>query len=141
VIVFDAFRAGARGIFSEYESLETLRKCVRVVLKVKSGPPAGRCALRWRRYPLFALSGRRVADGLHLLTRREQQVASLLAEGLANREIADRLGLGRHTIKNYFMKIFDMGGVSNRVELLVAHAHASCFNNRAMTSRSKVEEV
>jgi len=41
-----------------------------------------------------------------------------LAEGLTNREIGDRLGLSRHTIKNYLPKIFDKLGVSNRVELL-----------------------
>jgi DNA-binding CsgD family transcriptional regulator len=55
---------------------------------------------------------------LSLLSRREQQVVHCLAEGLTNREIGARLGLSRHTVKNYLLKIFDKLGVSNRVELL-----------------------
>ena len=117
-IVVDAFRAGARGIFSEHESLETLRKFVRVVFEGQVWATS-----REVRIALEALSSVRavqatVAGGLNLLTRREQQVVSLLAEGLTNREIGDRLGLSRHTIKNYLLKIFDKVGVSNRVELL-----------------------
>jgi DNA-binding CsgD family transcriptional regulator len=58
------------------------------------------------------------AAGSNLLSRREMQVVHYLAEGLTNREIGERLGLSRHTIKNYLLKIFDKLGVSNRVELL-----------------------
>jgi DNA-binding CsgD family transcriptional regulator len=58
------------------------------------------------------------SGGLKLLTRRELQVVKLLPEGLTNREIGAHLGLSRHTIKNYLLKIFDKVGVSNRVELL-----------------------
>jgi DNA-binding NarL/FixJ family response regulator len=39
-IVLDAARAGARGIFSRHEPLDSVCKCVRVVLKGRSGPPA-----------------------------------------------------------------------------------------------------
>ena len=117
-IVLDAFRGGARGIFSERESLETLRKCVRVVSEGQVW-----ATTREVRIALEALSSAHtvqatVAGGLNLLTRREQQVVALLAEGLTNREIGARLGLSRHTIKNYLLKIFDKVGVSNRVELL-----------------------
>jgi DNA-binding CsgD family transcriptional regulator len=58
------------------------------------------------------------AGALSLLSQRELQVVHHLAEGLTNREIGVRLGLSRHTIKNYLLKIFDKLGVSNRVELL-----------------------
>src|SRR5271165_7099435 len=58
------------------------------------------------------------ANGLDLLSKRELEVVRSLAEGLTNREIAERMGLSQHTIKNYLFRIFDKLGVSNRIELL-----------------------
>ena len=117
-LVLDAFRAGARGIFSKHEPLDTLLKCVRVVYEGQVWATS-----REIRYALDALSSAPTiratnAGGLSLLSSREQQVVHYLAEGLTNREIGARLGLSRHTIKNYLLKIFDKLGVSNRVELL-----------------------
>ena len=56
--------------------------------------------------------------GLSLLTKREVEVVRCLAEGMTNREIAERIGLSQHTVKNYLFRIFDKLGVSNRMELL-----------------------
>ncbi len=56
--------------------------------------------------------------GMDLLSKREVEVVRCLAEGLTNREIAERIGLSQHTIKNYLFRIFDKLGVSNRIELL-----------------------
>lgn len=117
-IVLEAFRSGARGIFSKHESLETLCKCVRVVCDGQVWASS-----REVRFALEALSSAPTirainAGGLNLLSPRELQVVHFLAEGLTNREIGVRLGLSRHTIKNYLLKVFDKMGVSNRVELL-----------------------
>jgi DNA-binding CsgD family transcriptional regulator len=56
---------------------------------------------------------------LRLLTKREEDVVRLLAEGMQNREIARELNLSEHTIKNYLFHIFDKLGVSSRVELIL----------------------
>lgn len=117
-LVLDAFRAGARGIFSKHESLEALCKCVRVVHEGQIWASSSEI-----KFALEALSSAPTihainAGGLNLLSRRELQVVHYLAEGLTNREIGERLGLSRHTIKNYLLKIFDKLGVSNRMELL-----------------------
>ena len=53
------------------------------------------------------------------LTKREEDVVRLLAEGLQNRDIAKELKLSEHTIKNYLFHIFDKLGVSSRVELVL----------------------
>jgi DNA-binding CsgD family transcriptional regulator len=58
------------------------------------------------------------ANGFDLLSKRELEVVQCLAEGLTNREIAERLGLSQHTIKNYLFRVFDKLGVSSRIELL-----------------------
>lgn len=44
------------------------------------------------------------------LTLREAQVLQLIAEGLTNREIGQRLGLAVKTVKNYSTSFFDSGG-------------------------------
>jgi DNA-binding NarL/FixJ family response regulator len=54
-----------------------------------------------------------------LLTKREEDLLRLVAEGLANRDIAHQLNLSEHTVKNYMFRIFDKLGVSNRVELVL----------------------
>ena len=51
------------------------------------------------------------------LSPRQQRVISLVAKGLKNREIAKKLGIGEHVVRNYLGIIYDKIGVSNRVEL------------------------
>ena len=46
-------------------------------------------------------------NGGSLLSAREIDVVRCVAEGLTNREIAQRLKLTEHTVKNYLFRIFD----------------------------------
>jgi two-component system nitrate/nitrite response regulator NarL len=116
--ILEAFRAGARGIFTKHESVETLCKCVRRVHEGQIWANSQQMT-----YAVAALASaptvRAVdANGFNLLSKRELDVVRSLAEGLTNREIAERLGLSQHTIKNYLFRVFDKLGVSSRIELL-----------------------
>jgi DNA-binding CsgD family transcriptional regulator len=116
--IVQAFRAGAKGIFSRQESVETLCKCIRSVHGGQIWANSQQMS-----YAVEALASSPVfrtldANGMSLLSRRELDVVHSLAEGLTNREIAERLGLSQHTIKNYLFRVFDKLGVSNRLELL-----------------------
>ena len=117
-VILEAFRAGARGIFSRHESVETLAKCVHTVHggQIWANSQQMTCAVE----ALAAAHSVRAVDahGLNLLSKRELEVVRCLAEGLSNREIAEHLGLSQHTIKNYLFRVFDKLGVSSRVELL-----------------------
>jgi len=51
------------------------------------------------------------------LTRIEKEILRLVAEGLPNRLIADKVHLSEHTIKFHVSKMLDKIGVSNRTEM------------------------
>ncbi len=54
--------------------------------------------------------------GQERLTPREIEVLAMLAEGLGNRQIADRLGVSDHTIKFHISSILDKLGAATRTE-------------------------
>ncbi len=54
-----------------------------------------------------------------LLTRREREIAELVAEGLTNRDIAARLYLSERTAQNHVQHILTKLGVTNRSRIAV----------------------
>lgn len=59
----------------------------------------------------------RPAQPLPELTGRETDVLVLLAEGLTNQQIADRLGIGVTTVKTHVGALYDKTGATSRVQL------------------------
>ena len=117
--VVNAFREGARGVFHRDQSLKALSKCIRTVHQGQIW--AGNEDLE---HILNALAHAKPlqfndGDGMPLLTRREEDVVRLVADGLKNLEIAKRLNVAEHSIRNYLYRIFDKLGVSTRVELIL----------------------
>jgi two-component system response regulator DevR len=55
-------------------------------------------------------------DPLASLSPQERRVLALLAEGLPNKGIGEKLGLTEKTVKNYLSNIFDKLAVTNRVQ-------------------------
>jgi DNA-binding NarL/FixJ family response regulator len=117
--VIEAFRSGARGVFFRTESLKQLAKCILCVHSGQVWASSGEL-----HYLLEAVAepvpmrfcG---VGGNALLSARELDVVRCVAEGLSNREIAHRLTLREHTVKNYLFRIFDKLGVSSRVEVVL----------------------
>ncbi len=50
------------------------------------------------------------------LTPREHEVLSLVADGLRNREIAERLGITEHTVKFHLAAVFGKLGATSRTD-------------------------
>jgi len=116
--VVEAFRAGAHGIFCRTQPLRLLAKCIECV---HSGQVwANSSELH---FLLEAVAQPNHANFSHLanspLSVRETDVVRCVAEGMTNREIARRLKLTEHTVKNYLFRIFDKLGVSSRVEVVL----------------------
>jgi DNA-binding NarL/FixJ family response regulator len=117
--VVNAFRSGARGIFYRTHSLKALSKCIRTVHNGQIW-----ASNEDLEHLIRALTHTRPIhftnpDGMPLLTAREEQVVHLVADGMKNREIAQRLKVKEHSVRNYIYRIFEKLGVSSRVELIL----------------------
>jgi DNA-binding NarL/FixJ family response regulator len=125
-LVVDAFRAGAKGVFCPSQTaFKMLCRCVEQVYAGQIWARSGELAHVMDAFSQVAPLRVVNSDGLRLLTKREEDVVRLLAEGLQNREIAHELNLSEHTVKNYLFRIFDKVGVSSRVELVLCAVSSS----------------
>jgi DNA-binding NarL/FixJ family response regulator len=118
-LVIDAFRAGARGIFKRSGHMRLLGRCI---FAVNSGQVwASSSDLQQvlqeleKTIPFRCVNSR----GELLLTKREEEIIPLIAQGLTNKEISARLNLSEHTIKNHLFRIYEKLGISSRVELIL----------------------
>ena len=119
-LVVGGFRAGARGVFSRSEHpFEALCKCICCVhagqIWANSQQLHYLLEAVAKTVPVRLVS----AQGKSLLSKREEEVVRLVAEGLGNHEIARQLHLSDHTVKNHIFHIFDKLGISSRVELVL----------------------
>jgi two-component system nitrate/nitrite response regulator NarL len=116
--VTEAFRAGAQGVFCRTESFRLLAKCIQCVANGEVW--AGTSELQ---FVLAALAQPPLTRFLNLsggvLSARETDVVRGVADGLTNREIAQRMKVTEHTVKNYLFRVFDKLGVSSRVEIVL----------------------
>jgi DNA-binding NarL/FixJ family response regulator len=136
-VVVEAFRAGARGVFCRAGSIEDLCKCIDRVSRGQIW--AGCNEIKYVLDALIQGAPPKMAPlGTTLLSRREKEVVRHVAEGLSNREIAGRLKLSEHTIKNYLFRIFDKLGVASRAELvfLAFSSPAELVNPEAQNASS-----
>ena len=119
-LVVDAFRAGAKGVFClSKAAFKSLCRCVERVHTGQIWADSSELSEVMEAFSQLAPLRVVNADGMRLLTKREEDVVRLLAEGMQNRDIARELRLSEHTVKNYLFHIFDKLGVSSRVELVL----------------------
>lgn len=112
-----ALRSGARGALPRTATADQI---VAAVLAAAAGLTVreaieSNSPLSTPRLPLLARPSQ-------ALTPREVEILSLLAEGLANKTIAARLGISEHTVKTHVTSVFAKLDVSTRAEAVAIAA-------------------
>ena len=116
--IIDCVQVGASGCMLQDAELEEMVAGIRAVAAGVT-PCSPRVVTSLFRY----VAGRR--DQRHpvlapSLTGREEEVLRLVAAGLSNRQIAERLGLRPQTVKNHVSRVFEKLDVHSRLELIGA---------------------
>jgi two-component system nitrate/nitrite response regulator NarP len=110
--LYAAVKAGVNGIVLKNGAEDSLIECLDMV---GAGGRAIDIDLMTRALDL-AISGGGV-DPLARLAPREREIAELVAQGMRNREIAERLTMSEGTVKVYLHGIYQKVGVENRTSL------------------------
>jgi len=114
----NALKAGARGYVLKSSAESEIVQAVRAVSQGKAffSPKVSRMlADEYVRY----LSSQSVDDAYDLLTGRERQILQLLAEGQANKDIANLLDLSPTTVVSHRQHIFQKLNLHNLAELIL----------------------
>ncbi|MFK7919723.1 MAG: response regulator [Ilumatobacter sp.] len=106
--IMDALSAGADGYLLKHSDPEEIAAAIRSVHTGDAplDPKAARALLESRRTTTEAGS----------LTDRERQVLDLVRQGLANKQIARKLGISERTVKAHLTSVFSTLGVSDRTQ-------------------------
>jgi len=119
--VLDALQAGASGYILKDSTPDEVIKAVHAAHA--GGAPLDPAAAR------VLLDSRRVQQPAQDLSPRESEVLALVATGLANKQIARRLGISERTVKAHLTAVFQQLGVTDRTQAaLWAKEHLPASN-------------
>lgn len=121
-------RCGASGIMTRDTSSEMLVKGIRKVcagelwVERRTAAEAMRQMVASRAaLPLPRGGGHERSTAT--LSKREREIATLVAQGFKNKDIATRLFISEQTVKNHMHNIFEKLGVGDRLELALLTIH------------------
>jgi DNA-binding NarL/FixJ family response regulator len=109
--ILDALAAGADGYLLKHTDPDDIANAIRAVHA--GGSPLDPKAAR------TLLESRRTRTHTPDLTDREREVLTLVRDGLANKQIARRLGIAERTVKAHLTSIFQRLGVTDRTQAAV----------------------
>jgi len=119
--ILEALRSGASGFLGKSVEPEELLDAIRVVARGDAllSPRATRSLIaRFLTQPRDGAPDLR-ADSLAVLTDREVEVLRLLAAGLTNAEIAERLWVGHSTVKTHVTRLLTKLELRDRAQAVV----------------------
>lgn len=106
--ILEALRAGASGYLLKHAGPDELIGAIRAAAAGDSplDPRAAR----------VLLDSQRTLQPARALSNREEEVLRLVADGMANKAIARRLGISESTVKAHLTSIFEQLGVTDRTQ-------------------------
>jgi len=124
-LVFEAITAGAQAYLlkdaSESEILDTVRGVCRGESRLS--PNIARKVFEQIRRSRPLLPSDSGAENDEPLTKREETILALVAQGKCNKNIADQVCLAEGTVKNYVSRIMEKLNVQSRTELAIKALH------------------
>ncbi|RKD33152.1 response regulator [Thermohalobacter berrensis] len=114
--LFETVNIGADGYVLKDSDSDSLVKAIKDVYSGKSYIEPSLASLLVKE---FNSRDRAKESTRDLLTKREYEVLTLIAEGLNNREIAQRLFISEKTVKNHVSNIFKKINVSDRIQAAI----------------------
>jgi DNA-binding NarL/FixJ family response regulator len=114
--VLEAVNKGARGIVLKEASPETLLECVR---RVNAGEQWLDRETMSRAFGRALRKQTAVKEAGRILTPRETEIVSMVAQGLRNKAIAERLSISEGTVKIHLHNIYEKVKVDGRLELVL----------------------
>ena len=126
--VVGAIRAGAIGYLLKTTDADDLRRAIRAAAEgqVQLSPEAAARLMREVRAP----------DSPETLTERETDVLRLVAEGKANKEIAQGLGIGEKTVKTHVSNILAKLGLQSRTQAALYAARLGIVSIQQVSGRT-----
>src|SRR5205085_7918588 len=115
--IVEALQAGARGVVLKDSATQVLLTSIRAVQHGAAwvGRESVPSLAEYLKAHIAPAPEKK--DRPYGLTVRELDMVSAIAEGLTNREIAEKFKLSEDTVKHHLTNIFDKTGVSSRLEL------------------------
>jgi DNA-binding NarL/FixJ family response regulator len=117
--ILECVKAGVSGFILENASQQELLKTIRSVSQGRKVLPA---ALADVLFYHVAEQARRSVEpmcGVVQLTRREREISLMIAEGLSNKEIAQRLIISTFTVKSHVHNILEKLGLHRRMHIML----------------------
>lgn len=117
--IYEFIQEGVRGFILKEATVSDFLKTVRSVAKgIQVLPPDLTSTLFTQ---ITDLAIKKTNPKLYMqsiiMTRREKQVITLIAEGLSNKEIADRIHLSTYTVKSHVHNILEKLALRSRVQI------------------------
>lgn len=126
--MLEALASGAEGLVFKSASVDTLLCAIRMAISGEniSYPYPILKSLERMIQSGYAPVIQGLHEGLSSLSRREKEIANLIAQGLTYQEIADKLYVSVNTIKTHIKRIYKRLDITSRRELMRNNQARNC---------------